>query len=136
MVSIGVAMYNDLARSNADKPTVIIGASSKSNRYSYLAANRLQAYGHSIYPLGVRAGLTAGHPILTDRPQLQDVHTVTVYINPTRQPDWYQYILDLKPKRVIFNPGTENDHLVELLEENKIEAVEGCTLVMLSTGQY
>ena len=118
------------------KPTVIIGASDHSNRYSYLAANRLLAYGHPIFPLGIRPGRVAGTDIITQRPPLQDIDTVTLYINPMRQPDWYQYILSLQPRRVIFNPGTENDEFEDLLRSHGIEAMEACTLVMLATGHY
>jgi hypothetical protein len=118
------------------KPTVIIGASDHSNRYSYLAANRLVAFGHTIFPLGIRQGRVAGTDIINSRPPLQGIDTVTLYINPSRQPDWYGYIIGLSPRRVIFNPGTENDAFADLLRASGIEALEACTLVLLSTGQY
>lgn len=118
------------------KPTVIIGASDHPNRYSYLAANRLLAYGHSIFPLGIRPGRVAGTDIITTRPVLEGIDTVTLYINPARQPDWYEYIVGLNPRRVIFNPGTENDEFAEMLRQSGILAQEACTLVMLATGQY
>jgi uncharacterized protein len=118
------------------KKTVIIGASDKSNRYSYIAANRLVGHAHPIVPIGTHKGKVAGEEIITEKPLLPDVDTVTLYINPFRQPAYYEYILSLHPKRVIFNPGTENHEFEALLEQNGIDAIEGCTLVMLSTGQY
>jgi predicted CoA-binding protein len=118
------------------KKTVIIGASEHSNRYSYIAANRLTAHGHPIVPIGLKPGRVAGTQIITDHPVLDDIDTVTMYINPMRQPPYYDYLLSLKPKRVIFNPGTENEELEELLQQQGIQTIEACTLVMLSTGQY
>jgi uncharacterized protein len=118
------------------KKTMIIGASEHSNRYSYIAANRLVAHGHTIVPIGLHPGRVAGTNIITDHPVVDDIDTVTMYINPLRQPPFYDYLLSLKPNRVIFNPGTENDELEELLQQHGIQWVEACTLVMLSTGQY
>lgn len=118
------------------KKTVIIGASEHSNRYSYIAANRLVAHGHPIVPIGLKPGRVAGTQIITDHPVLDGIDTVTMYINPMRQPAFYDYLLSIKPKRVIFNPGTENEELEELLQQQGIQTIEACTLVMLSTGQY
>lgn len=118
------------------KKTVIIGASDNSNRYSYIAANRLVAHGHEVVPIGIKAGRVAGLDIITDHPALEQVDTITMYINPQRQPAYYDYILSLHPKRVIFNPGTENDELEEMLQQQGIQTMEACTLVMLSTGQF
>ena len=115
---------------------MIIGASEHSNRYSYIAANRLVAHGHTVIPIGLKRGRVAGLNIITDNPAIQDIHTVTLYINPMRQPQYYEYLLSLKPTRVIFNPGTENDELEAILKLHGIQAIEACTLVMLSTGQY
>jgi uncharacterized protein len=118
------------------KKTVIIGASDNSNRYSYIAANRLVAHGHEVVPIGIKKGRVAGLDIITDHPALEQVDTITMYINPQRQPAYYDYILSLHPKRVIFNPGTENDELEEMLQQQGIQTMEACTLVMLSTGQF
>lgn len=118
------------------KKTVIIGASDHANRYSYLAANRLVGHLHPIVPIGIHGGRVAGVDIITERPMISEVHTVTLYINPQKQPAYYDYVLQLNPKRVIFNPGTENPAFEELLEQKGIEALEACTLVMLTTGQY
>ncbi len=119
-----------------DKLTLIIGASDKADRYSNMAAHRLQQHGVDFIPLGIKAGEVAGKAILTGMPELKDVHTVTMYINPERQKSYYNYILSLHPKRVIFNPGTENDEFAQKLESKGIEVVEGCTLVMLGSRTF
>lgn len=66
----------------------------------------------------------------------ENVDTITLYLNPTHQKEYYDYILSLKPKRIIFNPGAENEELAALAKKNGIEPLEACTLVMLSTNQY
>jgi uncharacterized protein len=118
------------------KKTVIIGASEKPERYAYRAAMALQNHNHEIILLGKRSGSINGINIIKDKPQLTDIDTVTLYINPSHQPDWYNYVIDLKPKRVIFNPGAENEEFAALLRQHNIEPVEACTLVMLSIGNY
>jgi uncharacterized protein len=118
--------------------TVIIGATTDRSRYAYLAAQMLSQYQHEIIPVGIKKGEVFGATILNifDRPVIEDVDTITMYIGPQRQPEWYDYLIGLKPKRIIFNPGTENDVLEKMAEEKGIEVVEGCTLVMLRTHQY
>lgn len=118
------------------KKTLIIGASNNPERYSYKAAERLLHHGHEIELLGLRNDEIFGRKIDTERKKYSDLDTVTMYIGPQRQPDYYDYIILLKPKRVVFNPGTENPDLEELLTENGIEFEEACTLVLLQTGQY
>ncbi len=118
------------------KKTVIIGASDNPERYANKAAIALQNHNHEIILLGKRSGTVNGIDIIKSKPPLTDIDTVTLYINPMHQPDWYNYIIDLKPKRVIFNPGTENEEFATLLRKNNIEPVEACTLVMLSIGNY
>jgi uncharacterized protein len=120
------------------KKTVIIGATTDRSRYAYLAAQMLSQYRHEIVPIGIKKGEVFGTEILNifDRPVIPNVDTITMYIGPQRQPEWYEYLIGLKPKRMIFNPGTENDVLEKMAEENGIEVVEGCTLVMLRTNQY
>ncbi len=120
------------------KKTVIIGASTNPSRYSFLAADNLVSKGHNIVPVGIRRGSVQGKEILDIRtkPAIEDVDTVTMYIGPRHQPEWYDYILSLNPRRVIFNPGTENPELERLLMERGIQFLEACTLVMLRTGQY
>ena len=118
------------------KKTVIIGASPNKNRYSYLATQRLKNNNYEVVPLGIRDGEIIGEKIITKKPLLSDIHTVTMYIGKKLQSGWYDYILGLNPKRVIFNPGTENGEFERILEEKDIEVVENCTLVMLATNQY
>ncbi|WP_373513951.1 CoA-binding protein [Persicitalea sp.] len=118
------------------KKTLIIGASTNPARYAHSAALRLKRHGHDIVQLGLRQGEVAGEPIYTEKEEFEAVDTVTLYVGPRHQPEYYSYVISLKPKRVIFNPGTENTAFSELLVKNNIEPVRACTLVMLSTGQY
>lgn len=118
--------------------TVIIGATPNQSRYAFMAAEMLNQYKHEMVPVGIKSGEVFGKTILDIRkkPAIDDVHTVTLYIGPQHQPEWYDYILSLKPKRIIFNPGTENSEFEKLAEDHEIEVLEACTLVMLRTGQY
>lgn len=120
------------------KKTVIIGATTNPGRYAYLAARMLDNYHHEFVPVGLKEGEVFGKEILDilEKPPVKDVDTVTLYIGPQRQPEYYQYILGMKPKRIIFNPGTENDEFIKMAEAQGVEALEACTLVMLRTGQY
>ncbi|HUQ96658.1 MAG TPA: CoA-binding protein [Chitinophagaceae bacterium] len=118
------------------KKTVVLGASSNPGRYSYLAVNKLTAYKHPVVAIGKRKGAVGAVEIQTDHTPVPDVHTVTLYLNPQNQRDYYDYILSLQPTRIIFNPGTENSELESKATEAGIETVEGCTLVMLSVGAY
>ncbi len=120
------------------KKTVIIGATTNPARYAYLAAQMLKEYNHEIVPVGIKNGEVFGEEILDiyARPALEDVDTVTLYIGPQRQPEHIDYILSLKPRRIIFNPGTENDEFMKQAEDQGVEVVEGCTLVMLRSRQF
>jgi uncharacterized protein len=120
------------------KKTVIIGATTNSSRYAYLAAEMLTEYNHEIVPVGIKSGIVFGKEILPiqERPHIEDVDTITLYIGPQHQPEHYKYLLSLKPKRVIFNPGTENPELEKLVEASGAEAWQACTLVLLRSGQY
>ena len=118
------------------KKTVVIGASDNPERYAFKATLALQNKAHQVVPIGIREGNINGLKILTGKPDVENVDTVTLYVGPKNQPEWYDYIIGLKPKRVIFNPGTENRELESLLDKNNIEAIEACTLVMLSVGNY
>lgn len=118
------------------KKTLVLGATTNPERYAYLAVQRLKQKGHEVVPIGVKEGKVSGIEILHGQPAVPDVDTVTLYIGPQRQPEYYDYILSLQPKRIIFNPGTENAELVQLAEKQGIETVEACTLVMLSIGAY
>jgi uncharacterized protein len=116
--------------------TLVIGASENTGRYSNLAVQKLLAYKHPVAAIGSRKGLVANVPIETEKTPHEDIDTVTLYLNPYRQKEYYDYILSLKPRRIIFNPGAENEELETLAEENGIITMEACTLVMLGTGQY
>jgi uncharacterized protein len=118
------------------KKTVILGATDDPSRYAFKAANMLKKHGHPIVPVGKKQGAVAGEQIRLDQPLEQGVDTVTLYVGTRNQQPLYDYIMKLNPKRIIFNPGTENPELEEMAEQRGIEAVEGCTLVMLSIGLY
>ena len=118
------------------KPTLILGASSNPERYSYKATVKLKQFGHKVYPVGIKKGVIEKEEIITDRPTPSDVDTVTMYLSAKNQKEWYDYILKLQPKRIIFNPGAENPELEHLAQQKGIECLEVCTLVMLSTAQY
>lgn len=118
------------------KHTLIIGATPNSSRYAYRAAYMLKSKGHSIINVGIKDGEVAGVAIEKPEKIHEDVDTITLYIGPALQRGYFDYILETKPKRVIFNPGTENLELEALLMKNNIEPIEACTLVLLSTGQY
>lgn len=118
------------------KKTLVIGASENPSRYSNIAANRLLQYGHDIVLLGNKKGMINGYPIETGTPSFHDIHTITLYMRAELQRPLYDYLLSLKPKRIIFNPGTENRELEKLAEQQGIETTEACTLVMLSVGTY
>ena len=120
----------------SSKKTLVIGASENPSRYSYLAMNKLKAYGHPVEAIGKRKGSVNEIEIVTGTPPLKDIDTVTLYVNPTNQQPYYDYILSLNPKRIIFNPGTENPEFEALAEEKGIPTIEACTLVMLSTNQF
>jgi len=119
-----------------NKKTLVIGASTNPGRYSNMAINSLRRHNHSVIALAKRTGKVSDVDIQTDFPSGEDIHTVTMYVGAERQLEYYQSLLELKPERVIFNPGAENFELADMLEMNGIETIEGCTLVMLNTGQY
>lgn len=120
------------------KKTVIVGASSNPGRYAQIAARMLKEYEHPIIPLGVHAGEVYNEPILDikEKPNIKNVDTITLYVSPRNQRGWYEYLISLNPKRIIFNPGTENPELIEMAKAKNIEPVIGCTLVMLRSDQY
>ena len=120
------------------KKTVIIGATPNTSRYAFMAAERLTENQHEIVPVGIKKGEVFGKIILPirDNPTIEDVHTITLYLGARHQPEYYDYLLGLKPARIIFNPGTENEEFMALAEKQGIEVVEGCTLVMLSVGNF
>lgn len=118
------------------KKTVVIGASDNPERYAYKATIALQRRNHEVIPVGIHDGEINGLKIIKEKIDIDNVDTITLYVGPKNQPSWFEYIIGLKPKRVIFNPGTENPEFEELLQQNNIETIEACTLVMLSIGNY
>lgn len=118
------------------KKTVVLGASNNPSRYSYLAIQKLKEAGHEVIGIGRKDTVAGDIAIHSTRQALEDVHTVTLYLNPGNQQQYYDYILSLHPKRIIFNPGAENDELRQLAATAGIATLDACTLVLLSTGQY
>ncbi len=119
------------------KKTLVLGASPNPRRYSHTAVRQLQDAGHEVAPISIRNGVIGGETILLGTPKMEDVHTVTLYLNPARQVQYYDYIIDtISPKRIIFNPGTENAELAKMAKEKGIEVEFGCTLVMISVDTY
>jgi len=116
--------------------TLVLEASDNPDRYSHLAIKMLAEQGHPILAIGKKAGKVDNINIITTLQPATDIDTVTLYVNPTNQVPYYNYILSLAPRRIIFNPGTENDELEELAQNNGIQPVIACTLVLLRTGQY
>jgi len=116
--------------------TLVLGASVKEYRYSNMAIHNLTAHGEEVVAIGLRKGIVAGVKIETGYPEFKEVDTVTLYLNALRQEQYYDYIISLEPKRVIFNPGAENHEFVRILKENNIAFENACTLVMLSTDQF
>jgi predicted CoA-binding protein len=118
------------------KKTLVLGASPNPSRYSYLAINRLRSLKHPVVGIGKRKGKVNDVEIIAEHPPIEDLDTITLYLSAANQKQYYDYILSLKPKRIIFNPGAENDELHEMAVKNGIRPMEACTLVMLATGQY
>ena len=118
------------------KKTLVIGASENTQRYSNLAVKKLLAYNHPVIALGKKAGKIDQIDILTDKQPFEDIDTITIYLNPVNQQSYYEYILSLHPKRIIFNPGTENEVFEEMARKQGIKTMEACILVMLSSSQY
>jgi predicted CoA-binding protein len=120
------------------KKTAIIGASTNQERYAYKAAEKLTSSQHEIAPIGIKKGEVFNHKILDirDKPNIEDIHTVTMYLGAKHQAEWEDYILSLRPKRIIFNPGAENPNFEKKASDQGIETMNACTLVMLSIGTY
>jgi len=116
--------------------TLVLGASPNPTRYAYLATQRLDNEGYTVIPLGIKEGKIGKIDIVTKQDVWKNVHTITIYLSAERQKSYYEYILSLNPQRLIFNPGAENLELVALAQEEGIETIEACTLVMLSVGNY
>ena len=118
------------------KKTLVLGASDNPSRYSYLAIQRLRLHGHPVVAIGRKNTKVADVPVINTKDPFDNIDTVTLYMNPRHQQEYYDYILSLQPKRIIFNPGAENNELARLAGTKGIKTQEACTLVMLSTNQY
>ena len=119
------------------KMTVVLGVTPNPSRYAYMATEKLKNHGFPVIPLGFRPGIVAGENIVLDWPNsIDNLDIISLYIGPARQPEFYNYLIQLKPQKIIFNPGTENSEFYSLLKKVGIEIEEACTLVLLSTGQY
>ncbi|MBI1225892.1 MAG: CoA-binding protein [Bacteroidetes bacterium] len=118
------------------KKTLVIGASTNPERYSYLAINSLKKHGYEVVAIGKKEGEVNGVEIQTGHPPFTDINTVTLYINISHQKEYYDYVLSLRPKRLIFNPGAENFDFMLRAKEAGVETLEACTLVLLATGQF
>ena len=118
------------------KKTLVLGASDNPRRYSFLAVKQLRGHGHPVAAIGRKPATVGDVDIVAERSPVSEVDTVTLYLSAAHQKEYYEYILSLHPKRIIFNPGAENPELEALATANGIQPVEACTLVMLSTGQY
>jgi len=113
------------------KKTLVLGASVKPARYAHMAVKLLNRKGYPVVPLGLRSGTIDGIPIETQARPFENIHTITLYVGPQRQPEYYDYLLGLNPRRIIFNPGTENEEFMQLAQEAGIEVIAHCTLEML-----
>ena len=122
---------------NKDK-TLIVGATTNPTRYAYAAAEFLKRAGKPFIPISIKKGSVLGENILDlrSKPNLDNVHTITMYMNERHQEEWEDYLLSLKPERIIFNPGAQNPRLARKASEAGIEAINACTLIMINTGQY
>lgn len=119
-----------------NKKTLVLGATTKPDRYAFRAINMLVEKGHTVLAIGQNQGEVAGVKIYTKAIPVKNIDTITLYLNPKNQRDYYNYIVEAQPKRVVFNPGTENPELYQLLELNNIKVDVACTLVLLATNQY
>jgi predicted CoA-binding protein len=119
-----------------NKKTLVVGASTDVSKYANMAVRSLRKHEQEVVALGIKEGSIDDVNIETQRIDFQDIDTITLYLNPKRQEDYYEYLLGLKPKRIIFNPGTENSAFVNLAKAEGIATEYACTLVLLNTGQY
>jgi predicted CoA-binding protein len=116
--------------------TLVLGASPNPDRYSFLATNLLHEKKHEVYPFGIKKGMIGDISITNEWPEIGSIDTVTLYVGPAGQVEYYDAIMKLAPRRIIFNPGTENPDLQAIASQNGIETMNACTLVLLKTGQY
>lgn len=116
--------------------TLVLGASPKPERYSFKAVNMLKKFGHPVLAIGAREAMIGDTKIIKGFPDSNDIDTITLYLGQKNQLGFYDYIFEINPRRIIFNPGTYNPELIKMTKEKGIEVIEACTLVMLSTGQF
>jgi predicted CoA-binding protein len=116
--------------------TLVIGATTNKDRYAYKAIQSLIDKSHQVVAIGTKEGMALDVNIETSKLPFTGIDTVTLYLNPKNQEEYYDYIISLKPRRVLFNPGTENPVFYEILKQNNIEFEVACTLVLLATNQY
>ena len=119
-----------------EKKTLVLGASDNPSRYSNLAVQHLRNHGHPVVAIGRKSTKVADVIVETEKLKFDNIDTVTIYLNPQHQQEYFDYIFSLHPKRIIFNPGAENDELIAKAKQKDIQAIEACTLVLLSTNQY
>ena len=119
-----------------NKRTLVIGATPKPERYAYIATEMLLDHGHEVIPYGIKKGKIGELTILNEWPTDAEIDTITLYINPRIQEGFYDRILAIAPKRIIFNPGTENATLAKMANAQNIKTMDACTLVLLRTDQY
>lgn len=119
-----------------NKKTLVLGASENPERYSNKAIKMLRTYGHDVLAIGAREGRIDDVIIEKSKLQVQEVNTVTLYLNKNNQQPYEDYLISLKPKRIIFNPGAENNVFAQRANAAGIDTIEACTLVLLSTGQF
>jgi hypothetical protein len=122
--------------SSPTKKTLVLGGSPNPSRYSYLAINRLREHQHPVWSIGRRPAQVADITVQQEMTPIEDLDTVSVYLNQENQKNYYDFILAQHPRRVIFNPGAENPEFEKILEEHGVEVLEACTLVLLTTGQF
>ncbi|MEE4260187.1 MAG: CoA-binding protein [Bacteroidales bacterium] len=125
-----------MQQNNEKKKTLVLGGSIKPERFANRAIVKLRGYGHPVVSVGLKEGKVLDVDIQTGTPDYKDIHTISLYLGPRNQTQYYPYILNLKPKRIIFNPGTENPELFELAAKNNISVVEYCTLILLDTNTF
>jgi len=116
--------------------TIVLGASPKAARFSFKAVKDLRLYKHPVIALGFRDGMIEDVKIQKGMPHIEKVHTISLYLGNKRQKKYYDYMIGLKPKRIIFNPGTHNPEFMDLAKKNNIEVIEDCMLIMLQTGEF
>ncbi len=118
------------------KKTLVLGASPNPLRFSHKMVKSLVRHGYEVIPIGIREGQIAEVDIVIGKPKLENIHTVSLYLQPEKQKEYYEYLIELHPHRIIFNPGTFNQELSSLAEKNDIQTVKDCGLVMINNGFY